>query len=590
MAEVLEAVAVGDHGFERRVAIKRLHASDSAEATMYGRMFLDEARIAAQLHHANIVAVLDYGVADGRPFQVLEHVDGLDVRALCNPHGRSLPVDLALYICSLVGHALEYAHAEVDARGNSLGIVHRDVTPGNILVAWSGDVKLTDFGIAFAHERAEQTLAGITKGTPHYMSPEQQLADPVDGRADLFSLGCVLHWMIAGWSPLARVDDMYLMSEGNEVALDVALPDDVRTIIARATRHAPDARYANASEFAAAITMALAKRGAFDPRSALRAWMRELQGEAAAATTAEVVTHGQLDELPEGELVFEHATDDARVFTSAANATRPDRPAVKVEKPAAVVEQAPVEQAPVRAMPAPAPASRRKMFATLAALALALVVAVWLGSVRGDKSDRTVHRDEAPSTPPPTPAPVAAPEIATAMAVAPTLELGSGTSSEAAKPSTASKRAPVAATSGAHPRAGSAAPTPRAAPPVELAPSGEAADTSALMQRWSKHHPHLVRAFTDWVASHPTGATALHQWSQRTHADQQLVEWLRANPSGTYDLLLAAQRGTALAAILVANRADLEAFLEMSRTYPTQFGSLADRSLGLPWTATVAER
>ncbi|MCX5747493.1 MAG: serine/threonine-protein kinase, partial [Proteobacteria bacterium] len=255
MAEVLEAVAVGEHGFERRVAIKRLLAPTDADAdaAMYARMFLDEARIAARLHHANIVAVLDYGIADGLPFQVLEHVDGIDLRPLIGIAGRPFPIALALHVCVEVGRALAYAHAVTDPLGTPLGLVHRDVTPGNVLVAWSGDVRLTDFGIAFAHGRAEKTLDGTTKGTPLFMAPEQVLGEPIDPRADVFALGCVLHTLVVGASPQAQDDQRFQLIAGGELALSDALPEDVRAIVARATRRDPRARYATASELVAAL-------------------------------------------------------------------------------------------------------------------------------------------------------------------------------------------------------------------------------------------------------------------------------------------------------------------------------------------------
>jgi Protein kinase domain len=314
MAEVLEAIAVGEHGFERRVAIKRLLPGSDAP---HERMFIDEARIASQLHHANIVAVLDYGVVDGRPFQVLEHVDGIDVQGLLARSGDRLPVELALHICAMVGHALTYAHAACASDGTPLGIVHRDVTPTNVLVAWSGDVKLTDFGIAFAHDRVEKTLDGSTKGTPLYMAPEQMLAGDIDRRTDLFSLGCVLHTMVTGRSPLSHEEQLLRLAAGGELELDPELPDDVRAIIARATRYLRRDRYRDAGELVAAIAQVLAARGAADPHSALREWLRTLHGEPPPA-------RGRLDALLGVDLV--RATSDAHRFESVVAATRPDRP------------------------------------------------------------------------------------------------------------------------------------------------------------------------------------------------------------------------------------------------------------------------
>ncbi len=164
MAEVFEGELVGELGFTRKIAIKRMLADAAADPASAQR-FLDEARIASRLHHANIVAVLDVGLLEGLPFQVLELVDGLDVQQMMQRAGGALPADIALVIAAEVARALDHAHAAVDGAGASLGIVHRDVKPSNVLVSWSGDVKLSDFGIALARDRESKTEAGIVAGT-----------------------------------------------------------------------------------------------------------------------------------------------------------------------------------------------------------------------------------------------------------------------------------------------------------------------------------------------------------------------------------------------------------------------------------------
>ncbi len=162
------ATAHGDSGFTRRVAIKRLFPR-AEEGGAFERMFLDEARITSRLHHAAIVSIVDFGVEEGRPFQVLELVDGFDAWRLTQwgrAQGKPLSVGLALHLCAVVGHALHFAHVATDDTGQPLRIVHRDVSPQNILVSRSGDVKLSDFGIAFAEGRAELTVGGIARGKP----------------------------------------------------------------------------------------------------------------------------------------------------------------------------------------------------------------------------------------------------------------------------------------------------------------------------------------------------------------------------------------------------------------------------------------
>lgn len=323
MAEVFEAVSLGSGGFERRVAIKRLltvHVTDAS----FGRMFLDEARIASQLHHGNIVAVLDYGVADGHPFQVLEYVDGMDaahLTALGEHFGTPLPIELALAICTDIAHALEHAHTATDASGRLLGIVHRDVSPANILVSWSGDVKLTDFGIAFARGRLETTSAGIAKGTLLYMAPEQIMRGAIDGRTDLFSLGCVLHTLVSGVSPLARESAMADLVAGAPLVLSDELPPDVRPIVARATLLARDARYATAGEMAGVLGAVLARRIATDPKSLVRDWLQQLR-RASPPPPA-----GKLDGLLGADLIFSgtRATANGRADVEPNQVERPAR-------------------------------------------------------------------------------------------------------------------------------------------------------------------------------------------------------------------------------------------------------------------------
>lgn len=281
MGEVWEASATGEGGFVRRVAIKRLiaeHDQDPSQA----RMFLDEARIASQLHHANILSILDYGVVEGIPYQVLEYVDGVDAERLRQrglEAGEAFPVELALHVCTEVAHALQYAHEARDGAGQTLGIVHRDVSPSNILVSWTGDVKLADFGIALARDRQEWTLAGFTKGKPAYMPPEQVTRGELDGRSDLFALGCVLHALLTGHSPLAGEDRMADLLAGKELELSDALPAEVRDVIARAVRRARHQRFQSAAEFAEATGKVLAARSDRAGRVLLSDWMARFRAK-----------------------------------------------------------------------------------------------------------------------------------------------------------------------------------------------------------------------------------------------------------------------------------------------------------------------
>ncbi|HUJ63261.1 MAG TPA: serine/threonine-protein kinase, partial [Kofleriaceae bacterium] len=237
MAEVFEAELAGELGFSRKVALKRM-VGEAARDPVAARRFLDEARIASKLHHANIVSVLDVGLLDGAPFQVLELVDGIDAHGLAQRVGGTLPLEIALIIAAEVAHALDHAHRAVDASGLPLGIVHRDVKPSNVLVSWDGDVKLTDFGIAVAHEREARTEAGMAPGTRGYMAPEQRTRGELDGRTDVFGLGLTLCALLAGDTPLRDVTVEVRLLAGEAMPLPAALPADVRAVIAGAV--APD--------------------------------------------------------------------------------------------------------------------------------------------------------------------------------------------------------------------------------------------------------------------------------------------------------------------------------------------------------------
>ena len=281
MAEVWLATAHGEAGFTRRVAIKQLFRQPG-DGGSFERMFLDEARITSRLHHAAIVSIVDFGVEAGRPFQVLELVDGFDAWRLVKwgrAQGKPLSVGLALHLCSVVGHALHFAHVATDDQGQPLRIVHRDVSPQNVLVSRSGDVKLSDFGIAFAEGRAELTVGGIARGKPAYMAPEQAVRGAMDGRTDVFGLGCVLHALISGESALRDENSLVDLLAGVELSLDASLPEPVRALVARATRRNKAERFETAEAMALACAQLLPSYLTVEPRTALSAWVKEVAPE-----------------------------------------------------------------------------------------------------------------------------------------------------------------------------------------------------------------------------------------------------------------------------------------------------------------------
>ena len=203
MAEVFRAVGEGPEGFERPFVIKRIHPRLS-EAPEFVRMFVDEAKICARLVHPNIVQVFDFAPQDGGYYIVMEPVEGFDMGWLLRRRLESRrevpPPAFVAEIGRQACRGLDFAHTLTGPDGKPLGIVHRDVTPPNIMVSWNGTVKVVDFGIAraVAALRASVTDAGMVKGKMSYVAPELLDGKTADARSDVFSLGVVLHELLSG--------------------------------------------------------------------------------------------------------------------------------------------------------------------------------------------------------------------------------------------------------------------------------------------------------------------------------------------------------------------------------------------------------
>src|SRR6476660_10463130 len=213
MAELFKAQLVGNLGLEKLVAIKKILPHLAADQSFL-EMFIDEARITAQLDHKHIVSVYELGTDADTPYIAMQYVDGLDVLALLRECSRAqirLPPDLAALIAMNVLDALDYAHNALDVGGRPLSIVHRDISPGNVLLSWRGDVKLTDFGIARAAERRHKTEAGTLKGKYGYMSPEQVSTGDVDARSDLFAVGILLAEMVMARRLFTSTNDLDIL-------------------------------------------------------------------------------------------------------------------------------------------------------------------------------------------------------------------------------------------------------------------------------------------------------------------------------------------------------------------------------------------
>ncbi|MBN2724081.1 MAG: protein kinase [Deltaproteobacteria bacterium] len=256
MAEVFLAKSFGVEGFQKTVAIKKILPHISEDES-FVTMFIDEAKIVSGLQHANICQMYDFGRIGDDFYQVMEYISGLSIKYLERTmweSKRPLPVGAALHMVAKVCDGMDYAHSMRDRNGDPLNIVHRDVTPANILVSFEGAVKLIDFGIAKATQRATKTQAGIVKGKFGYMTPEQLQGKEIDNRSDIFSLGVVMWELLAGrllFNEANDMDNLRRIIQGDWPSIgDVRsdLPPDLVKIVMKALAFDRDERYSTAEE------------------------------------------------------------------------------------------------------------------------------------------------------------------------------------------------------------------------------------------------------------------------------------------------------------------------------------------------------
>jgi eukaryotic-like serine/threonine-protein kinase len=245
-----------DPQHKRMVVLKRI-LPYLAEDPEFVKMFLDEARIAAQLHHPNCVEILELGQLDKALFIVMEWIDGVDLRRFIlreKERGRLIPPAVAAQIVAKLCEGLHYAHQRLGPKGKPLGIVHRDVSPQNVMVSFQGAVKLVDFGIAKANVLATKSQPGVIKGKYLYLSPEQVVQQPLDGRSDLFSVGTLLYEMTCGENPFQRASaEAVLVAVRNSavpppVSKVRGYPAALSKIILRCLEKSRSARYASCDE------------------------------------------------------------------------------------------------------------------------------------------------------------------------------------------------------------------------------------------------------------------------------------------------------------------------------------------------------
>jgi serine/threonine protein kinase len=409
MAEVFLARMMGPLNVSRYVALKRMLPEVSRIAEL-NQMFMDEIRLVVHLSHPAIIPVIDFGVEDERVYLTMEFVEGQDLRTILK-RGKRIPIECCLYIAAQVARALDYAHKLTDAQDRPLGIVHRDITPSNVMISYRGDVKLADFGIARAASqvRMSSTRTGEIKGTIRYMSPEQAGGMPIDHRSDLFALSTVLLEMVTGKSAFkcdSELQALKLVQSGRAPERDLyadLIPQDVAEILDQAMQLSPADRFADGDQFATALELALRKREpAFGP-SRVAAFVTETFAAERAQLRARLRSHdtggGDSDDL---------AGADTHPSLNAGDQTRREG-AIQLDEETSA-GKAQTRRVPVSLDEPPAgPKNRLRLGAAVLAIGLVgLGVGIARLQIAGTRSPQTTAQVAAPiaapvATPPPAP-------------------------------------------------------------------------------------------------------------------------------------------------------------------------------------------
>lgn len=322
MAEVFLAKAVGAEGFQRTVVIKRILPSYT-EDDAFVTMFIDEARIAAALHHANVIQIIDFDKVDDSYYIAMEYVEGRDLRKVLDrgrKSGKKMSPILAAHITSLIASGLHYAHTRRSETGEPLNIIHRDVSPHNILISFVGDVKLTDFGIAKAAARSTKTRAGTVKGKCAYMSPEQAKGKALDARSDIFAL-CAVLWEMLTYRRLFEGDSDFEILN-NVLNQNIPPPSlfrpevvrDLDAIVLKGLRRELDQRYPDMAALEKELQNFVFKNASGRDEIDIGAYMRDLFAE-----ELDVIPEYAREPTPRGK-------DAVSVPHDAATAMRTDDP------------------------------------------------------------------------------------------------------------------------------------------------------------------------------------------------------------------------------------------------------------------------
>lgn len=414
MAELALAKKRGIEGFEKLVVLKRI-LPQYAENPKYIQMFLDEARLQATLEHPNIVQVHDIGLDQGSYFFAMEYVRGQDLRRLLKAAQRTglpLPVEHAIHIVTGTAAALHYAHEKRDAQGRPLGIVHRDVSPSNVLVTYDGAIKLVDFGIAKARSRHSQSRVGALMGKAAYMAPEQCRGETLDRRTDVFALGTLLYELTCGRRPFQGRTDFTILHQiatqdpEPPSSIHPGYPAELEPIVMKALRRSPQERYATAQELQVALEEFARNQKLVLSSVAMAQTMRLLFVKEQGAATESARPQTSTEKLGTAEAPARDSSSQADTLVMKALALRlvraaAESPPQELEATAPATLAEPKERARPPAATGvvvkergPVPALRPRWTRRFAgvALAIALVGGVWAGA--GESSTRV--RVEAP--------------------------------------------------------------------------------------------------------------------------------------------------------------------------------------------------
>jgi serine/threonine protein kinase len=298
MAEVFCAKAFGVEGFERLVAVKRIRPTIAADPE-FVRAFIEEAKLAVQLNHANLAQIFDLGVVDGQYYVALEHVQGRDLRRIlerCRQSGTPMPLHQACFIAMKVCEGLDHAHNKRDSAGRELGLVHRDLSPQHVLISYDGEVKLIDFGVAKAAVNGHAHSSEIFQGKLGYLSPEQAYAQGsvptpptgevgnIDKRSDVFACGVLLYEMLTGERLFAGESDAATLHKVRNVEIlppstfNPRISDALERIVLKALARDPADRYPRAIDLHDALGAFVQGSGEVYSRAELSAWMKGVFG------------------------------------------------------------------------------------------------------------------------------------------------------------------------------------------------------------------------------------------------------------------------------------------------------------------------